>query len=129
MTTELDNLHDEADGANENNNSQNSDKDLTANETENTLAIEAETESEKEVENQSETSQSSEEEGPEDYKTESNKDEEDSKEEIIPLKDYAELPIEVLIVEARELLKNHPARKLKDHFRQIREAALAILDR
>lgn len=129
MTTELDNLHDEADGANENNNSQNSDKDLTANETENTLAIEAETESEKEVENQSETSQSSEEEGPEDYKTESNKDEEDSKEEIIPLKDYAELPIEVLIGEARELLKNHPARKLKDHFRQIREAAFAIFDR
>lgn len=132
MTTELDNLHNDADGVNEKNISKNSDKDLTASETENTPAKEAETESEKKVENQSETSQTSEEERPEDYKTESNKDEDDSdedvKEESIPQKDYAELPIEVLIGEARELLKNYPARKLRDHFRQIREAAFAIFD-
>src|SRR5690625_1856404 len=132
MTTELDNLHNDADGVNEKNISKNSDKDLTASETENTPAKEAETESEKEVENQSETSQTSEEERPEDYKTESIKDEDDSdedaKEESIPQKDYAELPIEVLIGEARELLKNYPARKLRDHFRQIREAAFAIFD-
>lgn len=122
MTTELDNLPNEADGVNENNNSQNSEKEIIANESEKSTTIE--TEQQAVVEG----AQSLDDERPEDYKTESNKDEEDSKEENIPLKDYAELPIEVIIGEARELLKNHPARKLRNHFRQMREAAFAIFD-
>lgn len=130
MTTELDNLHNDADGANENNNSQNSEKEMAASESEKSQAIETDSETEGITEPEAVTNgpQSTDDGSSDDYKTESTKDEEDSKEEEIPLKDYTDLPIEVVIGEAKDLLKNHPARKLRNHFRQMREAVFASFD-
>lgn len=54
--------------------------------------------------------------------------EEEAHEEEIPFKDYDSLPTEVLIGEAKELLKNHPARKLSKHFNQIRDAVKKQLE-
>src|SRR5690606_7074393 len=49
-------------------------------------------------------------------------------EEEIPFKNYESLPLEVLIDEARTLLKNHPARKLRNHMNQIRDAVKKSLE-
>lgn len=49
-------------------------------------------------------------------------------EEEIPFKNYESLPLEVLIDEARTLLKNHPARKLRNHMNQIRDAVRKAMD-
>lgn len=53
--------------------------------------------------------------------------EDEEEEDGIPFKDYDELPLAVLIGEAKELLRNHPARLLKNHFYQIREAVFQKL--
>lgn len=52
---------------------------------------------------------------------ETEEDVEEETEEDIPFKNYDELPLSVLIGEAKNLLKNHPARFLREHFNQIRE--------
>lgn len=122
MTTELDNLHNEADG----------EKDLTQNEQENTPETTA---NEQEVQQDSvekdESVVAKTEESAEDYKHEENSEEEQEEEveEKIPFKNYGELPLEVIIGEAKELLRNYPARKLRDHFYQIREAAKKYLEK
>lgn len=59
---------------------------------------------------------------------EAKKETEKDKEEEIPLKNYDELPIAVLIGEAKSLLNNHPAHKLREHFGQIRDAARRIFE-
>ncbi|MGB6092532.1 MAG: DUF349 domain-containing protein, partial [Moheibacter sp.] len=68
----------------------------------------------------------------EDYKHEDAEEEagaeEDEQEQRIPFKNYDELPLPVLIGEAKELLSNHPARALKEHFNQIREAVKKLID-
>ena len=55
-------------------------------------------------------------------------DDSEPAEEEIPFKDYESLPVAVLIDEARNLLKNHPARKLRDHLNQIRDAVRKLLE-
>jgi len=132
MTTELDNLHNEADGVNENN----------LNPQENT-GEPSDNEGDKQIEQTAEEMASTPEEtepvsdsgNPEDYKAdgqaeeeeEPGEDDETAREEI-PFKNYDELPLEVLIGEAKDLLKNHQARKLREHFSQIRDAAKKILE-
>lgn len=76
-----------------------------------------------------EAKESSESKEGEDYKVEDTSSEsEDEEEEVaavvdqIPLKNYSDLPLGVLIGEAKELLRNHPARLLREHFNQIRDA-------
>ena len=76
-----------------------------------------------------EAKESSESKEGEDYKVEDTSSEsEDEEEEVaavvdqIPLKNYSDLPLGVLIGEAKELLSNHPARLLREHFNQIRDA-------
>lgn len=68
----------------------------------------------------------------EDYKHEDaedeNQEQDEEEQEVVPFKNYEELPLAVLIGEAKELLKNHPARILKEHFNQIREAVKKILE-
>ena len=161
MTTELDNLHDEADGeVNQNANPSENPNESTENEVDTSSepleensessvsteeeisenepqeeAVEAEAvvdenpESEK-VENSEETPQTNS--GDSDnYKSEEHEESEDheeSVEEEIPFKNYEELPLPVLIGEAKNLLKNHPARKLREHFSQIRDAVKKHLD-
>lgn len=104
--------------------------------------VSSETETSREADNQLETSaeeatQETKENSGEDsesYKTEESEteeneeDEETSAEEEIPKKNYEELPLSVLIGEAKNLLKNHPAQKLKSHFREIREVVKKIVD-
>lgn len=189
MTTDLDNLHDGADGENELNlnpeeNQKETDQNLSENQNpeeqpvEETVNPEAETssaedESPKAEEVPSETDQNlsenqnseepvegtvnsetekTEAESPkteeisseaeqaevtsektEDYKheeaeEEAGAEEEEEQEQQIPFKNYDELPLPVLIGEAKELLRNHPARILKEHFNQIREAVKKLLD-
>lgn len=161
MTTELDNLHNEADGENENNlnpqeenlpqetASETSENEPQINEekivpeeelaseevVEESQSIEGTTSEEvvEEVqaveENKSAAETSSEESGSEELNSEEitaeNEEESESEEVVedeIPFKDYESLPVEVLIGEAKNLLANHPARKLSKHFNQIREA-------
>lgn len=55
-------------------------------------------------------------------------EEEEEQEQQIPFKNYDELPLPVLIGEAKELLRNHPARVLKEHFNQIRDSVKKLLD-
>lgn len=133
MTTELDNLHNGADGENENN----------LNPKEN-LSESSENESDKQVEETSgepETVNLEQDSNPqntddaEDYKTateeesdENEEEDENSAEEEIPFKNYDELPLPVLIGEAKNLLKDHPARKLREHFSQIRDAVKKLLE-
>ncbi len=57
----------------------------------------------------------------ESYKVENSQ--EDQNQDAIPTKDYDELSLEILLDEAKTLLKNHPANQLRDQFAQIREAA------
>jgi len=132
MTTELDNLHNEADGVNENNlNPQENPGEPSDNEGDKQIEQTAEeiTSTPEETEPVSDSG------NPEDYKAdeqaeeevESAEDEETAREEI-PFKNYDELPLEVLIGEAKDLLKNHQARKLREHFSQIRDAAKKILE-
>lgn len=139
MTTELDNLHNEADGENNQNlNPSESPTESTDNESDKqgvgTGSASAETVDEV-TESQSESVES--EEKPQDtvdaenYKSEEHEDAEESEEAVeeeIPFKNYDELPIAVLIGEAKNLLKNHPARKLREHFHQIRDAVKKQLE-
>ncbi len=166
MTTELDNLHNGADGENDKklNPLENSEKstdnesdkqDLseegitdapekiseesvsqeesatmgTQEEMPGTQETEIQNESKEETSDEPESAQS---EDADDYKSETNGEEsdesEDSHEEEIPFKNYDELPLTVLIGEAKELLKNHPARKLREHFHQIRDAVKKQLE-
>src|SRR5690606_22459737 len=53
---------------------------------------------------------------------------EDTVEEEIPFKNYETLPVAVLVDEARTLLKNHPARKVREHLNQIRDAVKKALE-
>lgn len=60
----------------------------------------------------------------EDYHAEEdveNSDNEEEEEDEIPFKNYDELSLSVLVGEAKNMLKNHPARLLREHFNQIRE--------
>ncbi|MDK7375727.1 DUF349 domain-containing protein [Weeksella virosa] len=57
----------------------------------------------------------------ESYKSEAIQEEQNQN--VIPLKDYEKFDLEILLNEARILLKNHPAQELKEHFSLIREAA------
>lgn len=192
MTTELDNLHNDADGVNETNNNEETSEETTTNETTNTdetttesekpaeveatesekseevaeetevveeiaeaikeepveaeetkeaevepvvgeeavaEQVETEAEPEKEEDAVAENAKAESEEDQENYKVE-NTEEEEAKVEVeaIPFKNYSELSADILIGEARELLQNHPARKLRDHFRQIRDAIMSIFD-
>ncbi len=77
------------------------------------------------VEEPAETPENKESEEVEGVGLETSEDEEE--EDGIPFKDYDELPLAVLIGEAKELLRNHPARLLKNHFYQIREAVFQKL--
>lgn len=125
MTTELDNLHNEADG----------EKDPNLNPQENSsesIENQSDTQDSNEVELTSEETQS---ETPtveaEDYKVESHVEETEEVEQVeeeIPFKNYDELPVPVLIGEAKELLARHPARKLREHFNQIKDAVKRKLD-
>lgn len=65
-----------------------------------------------------------------DQQSEENQDEldEEVQQEEIPFKNYDDLPFPVLIGEAKELLKNFPARKLREHFNQIRDAAKKMVE-
>lgn len=193
MTTELDNLHNDADGVNETNNNEETSEETTTNETTNTdetttesekpaeveatesekseevaeeteiveeiaeaikeepveaeetkeaevepvvgeeaVAEQVETEAEpaKEEDAVAENAKAESEEDQENYKVENTEEEEEAKVEVeaIPFKNYSELSADILIGEARELLQNHPARKLRDHFRQIRDAIMSIFD-
>lgn len=135
MTTELDNLHNEADGANENN--QNIQDSVNESTNQDSEAVESKDEAVEEVveetvsEETVEQVPSSESEDSDSYKVETVEEEEEGEEDLveeIPFKNYAELPLSVLIGEAKDLLKNHPARKLREHFNQIREAVKELLD-
>lgn len=129
MTTELDNLHNDADGVNENN----------LNPQEN-MGETSDTEGDKQhEENEVSESKSSEKEevnispseDSDDYKAEDQQQEtedDEAAEEEIPFKNYDELSLPILIGEAKDLLKNHPARKLREHFSQIRDAAKKIIE-
>lgn len=128
MTTELDNLHSDADGANEN-------KEPITTPIEETEATVTEvTAAEEAIPTETNVEEVVAEKATEENETTSAADfqeEEEStmeEEEEIPFKNYAELPVSVLIGEAKELLSNHPARKLREHFNQIRDAAKAIFD-
>lgn len=142
MSTELDNLHSGADGEGEKelnpqeenlqqeNTSEISDNEPDKNEEvvssvpvsgENQPADEPETD----ADNQSEESVS------EDLQPEESEEEtesEDTAEEEIPFKNYESLPVVVLVDEARTLLKNHPARKVREHLNQIRDAVKKVLE-
>ncbi len=149
MTTELDNLHNEADGeVNQNVNPEENSENQTENESdkqENTSDTVEETpveepadepnpEENKEQETVTESadveSVENESESSEDYKSEEHEDTVETEESIeeIPFKNYDELPLPVLIGEAKDLLKNHPARKLREHFNQIRDAVKKQLE-
>ena len=52
---------------------------------------------------------------------ENSENEEEEEEDEIPFKNYDELSLSVLVGEAKNMLKNHPARLLREHFNQIRE--------
>lgn len=122
MTTELDNLHNEADGdKNPNLNPENNLAETSANEVEN------QEDNSTGVESADATTS---EEG-ENYKVEnvhSENEEAEAVEEDIPFKNYEELSLEDLIVEAKNLLKNYPVRKLREHYLQIRDAVKRILE-
>lgn len=66
----------------------------------------------------------------EDYKHEDSEESQEVEEDEhqIPFKNYEELPLAVLIGEAKELLKNHQARMLREHFNQIRETVKRLLE-
>lgn len=145
MTTELDNLHNEADGkTNQNINPENqadneSDKqEDSSNTVENTPVEEPTAGSniekspkQEEATDAEKKSEKNESESSEDYKSEEHEEGEDAEESVeeeIPFKNYDELPLPVLIGEARNLLKNHPARKLREHFNQIRDAVKKQLE-
>jgi hypothetical protein len=115
MITELDNLHNEADGEKDPNN--NPQENITENTDNQEVAENSEV-----AEGNSITAPSVE---SEDYKVESLEEETEEEEQIeeeIPFKNYDDLPVAVLIGEAKELLAKHPARKLREHFNQIRDA-------
>lgn len=125
MTTELDNLHNDADGVNENNlNPQENLGESSENEGDKKDLV---NEDEVLPEAQDEVTAPAE---PDDYKAGEVQEEaeEDTVQEEIPFKNYDELPLPVLIGEAKDLLKNHPARKLREHFSQIRDAAKKIME-
>src|SRR5690606_28677437 len=161
MTTELDNLHNEADGQNDENlnpqerkeeaadnesDKQELDGEVTTedskilNEDNQVLEDSNESTDSEEVSNESQPDISEEvgnetlkaEGDSDDYKSaEQNEDSDEtdeSTEEEIPFKNYDELPVSVLIGEAKDLLKNHPARKLREHFNQIRDAVKKHLE-
>jgi len=125
MTTELDNLHNGADGESDQNlnpqqeNLSTENTEVSENESTNAQEVVAEESVSEEIqaENSSEESVS-----------EENSENEEDVEEEIPFKDYESLPVEVLIGEARELLENHPARKVSKHFNQIRESVKKQLE-
>jgi len=125
MTTELDNLHNDADGVNENNlNPQENSGESSENEGDKQELV-----NEDPIPSETEEVRVSAE--PDDYKAEEIQEEAEEDEvaqEEIPFKSYDELSLTVLIDEAKDLLKNHPARKLREHFSQIRDAAKKMVD-
>src|SRR5690606_5460995 len=132
MTTELDNLHNGADGENENNlNPKENSSESSENESDKQIE---ESSDEPETVNPEQNQNPQNTDDAEDYKAaaeeENNENEEDesSAEEQIPFKNYDELPLPVLIGEAKNLLKDHPARKLREHFSQIRDAVKKLLE-
>ncbi|SMC75280.1 DUF349 domain-containing protein [Moheibacter sediminis] len=136
MTTELDNLHNEADGENDNNlnpqpenvseSSEKEENKQVEEVQEETISEEIKPESESEIL----TEMPSEETSSEEFTAEElvEESEEEAIEEEIPFKNYESLPVGVLVGEAKELLKNHQARKLSKHFNQIREAVKKQLE-
>lgn len=115
MITELDNLHNEADGEKDPNN--NPQENLNENTDSQSIGEVSESNEENSITAPSVES--------DDYKVESHvedSEEEEHIEEEIPFKNYDDLPIAVLIGESKELLAKHPARKLREHFNQIRDA-------
>ncbi|MET3731580.1 DUF349 domain-containing protein [Moheibacter stercoris] len=121
MTTELDNLHNEADGEKAQNlNSQENTQDSTENQP---VENENSTPEESPVNTPSEEA--------EDYKVESHEEEAEEVENVeeeIPFKNYDDFSVAILIGEAKDLLAKHPARKLREHFNQIRDAVKRKLD-
>jgi len=122
---ELDNLHNDADGVNENNlNPQENSGESSENEGDKQELV-----NEDPIPSETEEVRVSAE--PDDYKAEEIQEEAEEDEvaqEEIPFKSYDELSLTVLIDEAKDLLKNHPARKLREHFSQIRDAAKKMVD-
>ncbi len=128
MTTELDNLHNDADGINENNfNSQENSGESTESE-----GDKQNSESEDATVSESDEVNAPASEDSDNYKVDEQPEEPEEEEEVvqeeIPFKSYDEFSLPVLIGEAKDLLKNHPARKLREHFSQIRDAAKKIID-
>lgn len=121
MTTELDNLHNEADGEKAQNlNSQENTQDSTQNQP---VENENSTPEENIVNTPSEQA--------EDYKVETHDEEAEEVENVeeeIPFKNYDDFSVEILIGEAKDLLAKHPARKLREHFNQIRDAVKRKLE-
>src|SRR5690606_19976249 len=67
----------------------------------------------------------------EDYKVETHDEEAEEVENVeeeIPFKNYDDFSVEILIGEAKDLLAKHPARKLREHFNQIRDAVKRKLE-
>jgi hypothetical protein len=125
MMTELDNLHNGADG----------EKDPITNSQENSSESTENQSNEEAVEAAEETSEENQTETPsvesEDYKVETLEEESEEVEHVeeeIPFKNYDDLPVAVLIGEAKDLLAKHPARKLREHFNQIRDAVKRKLE-
>lgn len=90
--------------------------------------ITAEVAEKSEGENKSDSKETKTKEEGEDYHAEE-EEEEPEEEEEIAFKNYSKLPLEVLVGEARELLKNHAASKLREHFSLIRDAVKRLTDK
>lgn len=158
MTTELDNLQNAADGENkpnlnpeentpETNQIESAEQSAENESVEETVTSEASTENEEtqaaeneetaqdlgeeqalpaETEEENEVVEAKEEAA--DFNQDADEPQEEEEEEVIPFKNYEDLPLPVLIGEAKALLKDHPARTLREHFSQIREAVKKILE-
>lgn len=136
MSNEMDNLHNEADGTEkkltnpqEELNSQDQNSEPTENPETEIVKETPSSEAPQQID-EPETSESLDaaKSGFEESHDEEVENNQEEKEEEIPLKDYENFPIEVLIDEARTLLKNHPARKLREHLNQIRDAVRKLLE-
>lgn len=161
MSTEMDNLHEDADGKNENNipnepSQEENKEELVPQDSPFVPEDESSSEKEKEIirseevedeEISEENLESPEKVEPETFQEEENsmkspesdlhesesddvdqEDLENSKEEAIPLKNYDELSLALLITEAKSLLSSEPINQLREHFFQIREAVKKQLE-
>lgn len=121
MNTELDNLHEKgADGENiEKLNTQTNESPV---EEKNSDIVENET-----TQKVSETTIEEENNSQEGFKEEAITEEDDIESEI-PLKNYDELPLAVLIGEAKSLLQNHSVHEIREHFKQIKDVVRSLLE-